>query len=62
MTSAKRTSPCRLSEPQPSTVMVPPVIVAPARGNTFEPQILINEARISRFHLPTQAHDLLFFD
>ena len=31
MTSAKRTSPCKDSLPQPSTVTVPPVIVAPAR-------------------------------
>ena len=31
MTSAKRTSPWSESEPQPSTVTVPPVMVAPAR-------------------------------
>ncbi len=30
-TSAKRTSPCRLSLPHPSTVIFPPVMVAPAR-------------------------------
>ena len=30
-TSAKRASPCRLSEPQPSTRTLPPVMAAPAR-------------------------------
>ena len=31
ITSANLTSPCRLSDPQPSTVIVLPVIVAPAQ-------------------------------